>query len=71
MLRKLLQLPIHFYRLAISPWLPRTCRYHPSCSAYALEALEKHGAIKGSWLSVRRILRCHPWIKRDYFDPVP
>ncbi|MCD8566520.1 MAG: membrane protein insertion efficiency factor YidD [Alphaproteobacteria bacterium] len=71
MLVKLLQLPVHIYRLVISPWLPRSCRYHPTCSAYALEALEKHGAIKGSWLAIRRILRCHPWVNRPYDDPVP
>ncbi|HRQ60272.1 MAG TPA: membrane protein insertion efficiency factor YidD [Alphaproteobacteria bacterium] len=71
MITRLLKLPIRFYRLAVSPWLPRSCRYTPSCSAYALEALDKHGAAKGSWLAVRRILRCHPWSRRDYSDPVP
>ncbi|MCD8526447.1 MAG: membrane protein insertion efficiency factor YidD [Alphaproteobacteria bacterium] len=71
MLARLLKLPIHGYRLIISPWLPRSCRYTPTCSAYALEALEKHGAFKGSWLAVKRILRCHPWVKRSYDDPVP
>lgn len=54
-------LPVRFYRLVFSPWVGHSCRYHPSCSAYALEALEKHGAIRGSWLAVRRIGRCHPW----------
>lgn len=57
----LLALPIRFYRVAISPWLGSNCRYHPTCSAYALEALEKHGALKGGWLAARRIARCHPW----------
>ncbi len=70
----ILRLPIRFYRFAISPMLPPTCRYQPTCSAYALEALETHGAIKGSWLAIRRILRCHP-IKflggGSGFDPVP
>ncbi|MFC5731233.1 membrane protein insertion efficiency factor YidD [Nocardioides vastitatis] len=49
------------YQLLISPLLGPTCRYYPSCSAYALEALRVHGAIKGTWLAVRRLLRCHPW----------
>lgn len=49
------------YQLVISPYLGPTCRYYPSCSAYAVEALRVHGAIKGSWLAVRRLLRCHPW----------
>lgn len=71
MIARFLRLPIHFYRLAISPWLPRSCRFHPTCSAYALEALDKHGAFKGVWLAARRILRCHPWNRRGYDDPVP
>lgn len=57
----LLSLPVRFYRLFISPWLGSNCRYHPSCSTYALEALEKHGALKGGWLAAKRIVRCHPW----------
>jgi putative membrane protein insertion efficiency factor len=58
------------YRLLIKPLFPATCRYNPSCSAYAIEALKRHGPIKGSWLTVRRLLRCHPW--GDYgHDPVP
>ncbi|MCG7493448.1 membrane protein insertion efficiency factor YidD [Thalassobius sp. Cn5-15] len=63
-------LPVHFYRLVISPWLGSNCRYQPTCSAYALEALEKHGAFKGSWLALRRIGRCHPLGSSGY-DPVP
>ena len=70
----LLRQPIHFYRYIISPMLPPSCRYQPTCSAYALEALEVHGAIRGSYLAARRILRCHP-IKflggGSGFDPVP
>lgn len=61
---------VRFYRAFISPLTPPSCRYTPTCSAYALEALERHGALKGSWLSVRRILRCHPWGGSGY-DPVP
>ncbi|GAA1506244.1 membrane protein insertion efficiency factor YidD [Nocardioides humi] len=49
------------YQLLISPFLGPTCRYYPSCSAYAVEALRVHGALRGSWLAVRRLLRCHPW----------
>lgn len=58
---RLLSLPVRAYRLLFSPWVGHSCRYHPTCSAYALEALEKHGAIKGGWLTIRRIGRCHPW----------
>lgn len=61
---------LKFYRLAISPLLGRNCRFHPSCSAYAIEAVERHGALKGGWLGLRRILRCHPWNPGGY-DPVP
>ncbi|MFL6088836.1 MAG: membrane protein insertion efficiency factor YidD [Aeromicrobium sp.] len=49
------------YRFAISPLYGQVCRYHPTCSAYALEAVEVHGAARGSWLAARRVLRCHPW----------
>ena len=57
----LLSLPIHLYRWTLSPLLPRACRFHPSCSAYALAALQKHGPFRGSWLTVRRLARCHPF----------
>lgn len=66
----IISLPIHFYRLAISPLLPASCRYTPTCSQYALEALKIHGPIKGSWLAIKRICRCHPWGGCGY-DPVP
>lgn len=58
------------YRLVISPLYGNVCRYYPSCSAYALRAVEVHGAVKGSWLAGRRLLRCHPWTPGGY-DPVP
>lgn len=57
----LFSLPVRAYRLIGSPWVGSSCRYHPTCSAYALEALEKHGGLKGAWLAMRRISRCHPW----------
>ena len=56
----ILSLPIRAYRLIFSPWVGFNCRYQPTCSAYALEALEKHGGVKGGYLAARRILRCHP-----------
>lgn len=62
--------PIHLYRWTLSPVLGRQCRYHPTCSAYALEAIAKHGIVKGYGLALRRILRCHPWGDSG-FDPVP
>lgn len=61
---------IRCYRMAISPFLGRSCRYHPSCSEYALEALTRHGLLRGMALSVRRVGRCHPWHPGG-FDPVP
>jgi uncharacterized protein len=61
---------LRFYRTAISPALPPSCRYTPSCSAYAVEAVERYGAGRGSWLAVRRLLRCHPFHAGGH-DPVP
>jgi putative membrane protein insertion efficiency factor len=58
------------YRFAISPLYGQVCRYHPTCSAYALQAVETHGAVRGTWLAGRRVLRCHPWSAGGY-DPVP
>jgi uncharacterized protein len=58
------------YRLVVSPLYGQVCRYHPSCSAYALGAVEAHGAVRGSWLAARRLSRCHPWSLGGY-DPVP
>ncbi|MCH5233962.1 MAG: membrane protein insertion efficiency factor YidD [Muribaculaceae bacterium] len=69
-MRHLLIYLVKFYQYAISPHFPAACRYTPTCSAYAVEALKKHGAIKGSWLAMKRIARCHPWGGSGY-DPVP
>ena len=70
MLARFLLLMIRGYQLGISPYLPPACRYTPSCSAYAAEAIRKHGAGRGSWLAARRLMRCHPWGGSGY-DPVP
>lgn len=67
---KVLTLLVRFYQLAISPLLPMACRYHPTCSQYMIEALQKHGPFKGSWLGIKRIASCHPWGGHGY-DPVP
>jgi putative membrane protein insertion efficiency factor len=69
-MRTLLILFVRGYQVALSPLLPSSCRYYPSCSAYAIEALERHGAMRGSWLAARRIARCHPFRPGGY-DPVP
>ena len=65
-----LKAPIHLYRLLLSPYLGVSCRYQPSCSAYALEALDRHGIGRGSWLTLTRLCRCHPWGGHGV-DPVP
>ena len=62
---------IRFYRRYISPGRPPCCRYIPTCSQYAMEAIEKYGALKGGWLAVKRICRCHPFSKHAPYDPVP
>jgi putative membrane protein insertion efficiency factor len=69
-MKRLLVALIRFYQYAISPYLGRRCRYFPTCSEYVAEAVEKHGAIKGSWLGTKRLCRCHPWHPGGY-DPVP
>ena len=69
-LRRLVVLPIRLYQLTLSPMLPRTCRFAPSCSEYAAEAILAHGPIVGGWLALRRLARCHPWGGHGY-DPVP
>lgn len=72
-MKKLLIALIRFYQKRISPLAGPTCRYTPTCSQYALEALKKHGAAKGSWLALKRISRCHPFHRgeHDFYDPVP
>lgn len=70
MMKGVLLSMIRFYRLFISPLKCPCCRFIPTCSEYALEAIQKYGAIKGSWLAVKRILKCHPFHKGGY-DPVP
>ncbi|WLD23031.1 membrane protein insertion efficiency factor YidD [Flavobacterium dauae] len=74
LIKKILIFPfvflIRFYQVCISPFTPASCRFSPTCSHYTLEALKKHGLIKGSWLGIKRISKCHPWGKSGY-DPVP
>ena len=57
----IISIPFRFYRLVFSPWVGHGCRFHPTCSAYAMEALRKHGGIKGALLTTRRVIRCNPW----------
>ena len=70
MLRRVLIALVRGYQLLISPWLPPSCRFEPTCSHYAIEALARHGALRGSWLAIRRLGRCHPFCAGGY-DPVP
>jgi putative membrane protein insertion efficiency factor len=67
----ILLIPIRIYQKFISPFLPSSCRYTPTCSAYAAQALQKHGPIKGTYLAILRILSCHPWSGKHGHDPVP
>lgn len=69
-MKTLLLALVRAYRYVLSPWWGRSCRFTPTCSEFALEALERHGALRGSWLAVRRVSRCHPW-HAGGFDPVP
>lgn len=62
---------IRFYQQRISPAFPPRCRFRPTCSAYALEAIQKYGCRKGLWLALKRFLKCHPFYKGDIYDPVP
>lgn len=66
----ILLLPVYFYKYAISPLTPASCRHYPTCSEYAVQAIKIHGPLKGFWLGTRRILKCHPWGTSGY-DPVP
>ena len=68
-IKKIMIILIRFYQLCISPMLGNNCRYYPTCSQYAIEAIEKKGIIRGSWMAVKRICRCHPWHDGGY-DPV-
>ena len=69
-MKQLMILVVRGYQVVLSPHLPASCRYYPTCSHYAIEALEKHGALRGGWLAVKRIARCHPF-RPGGFDPVP
>ena len=72
-MKKILIAMVRFYQRHISPAFPSCCWFIPTCSQYAVEALEKYGALKGSWLAIKRLLRCHPFHlgEHDFFDPVP
>jgi putative membrane protein insertion efficiency factor len=69
-MKRVLMALVRAYRLLLSPWWGQHCRFTPTCSEYALEAIERHGSLHGSWLAARRIARCHPW-QPGGFDPVP
>lgn len=70
-MKRLLLWLIRFYRRCISPYTPGACRFQPTCSQYAYEAITKYGALKGGWLALRRLLRCNPFYRGDPYDPVP
>ncbi len=70
-MKKLLLRLIRFYQTSLSPLSPPRCRFIPTCSEYAVEAVEKYGACKGGWLALKRICRCHPFHKGGWYDPVP
>jgi len=69
MARSAVMLLLRGYKRLVSPWLPPSCRYVPTCSVYAMEAVERHGAVRGSWMAMTRLLRCHPFAQGGY-DPV-
>ncbi len=70
-MKRLFLSAIRFYQRSISPNRPPSCRFTPTCSHYAYEAIEKYGALRGGWMAFRRLLRCNPFYKGDYYDPVP
>ena len=70
-MKKVFLILIRFYQRSISPFFPARCRFRPTCSAYAYEAITKYGALKGGYLALRRFLRCHPFYKGSFYDPVP
>ena len=70
-MKRVLLFLIRLYQKYLSPFTPPSCRFTPTCSQYALEAITKYGAVKGGWLALKRLLRCNPFYKGDYFDPVP
>lgn len=70
MLARILIGVVRLYQLAVSPWMPGACRYTPTCSSYAIDAIDGHGPVRGSWLAMKRLARCHPWGGYGY-DPVP
>lgn len=70
MLQFIFLLPVYFYKYSISPLFPARCRYNPTCSQYTIDAIKKHGILKGGWLAIKRISSCHPW-GGSGFDPVP
>ena len=70
-MKRFLLSAICFYQRSISPYFPARCRFRPTCSAYAMEAIAKYGALRGGWLALKRFLRCHPFYKGDIYDPVP
>lgn len=70
-MKKIFLFLIRYYQRNVSPFFPARCRFRPTCSAYALEAIEKYGAFKGGLLALRRFLRCHPFYKGNFYDPVP
>ena len=70
-MKRLLLRAIRFYQRIVTPAFPARCRFRPTCSAYAYEAIQKYGALKGGWLALRRLFRCHPFYHGDIYDPVP
>ena len=70
-MKKIMLKLIRFYQHYISPLRPPSCRFMPTCSAYAVQAITKYGALKGGWLTFKRLLRCNPFYKGNYYDPVP